>query len=211
MRHVGDCGDLRPDHASASADQPFIGRDQRGVGVDPEPAVAREHLHVEMQMAGGAVRVVEIVRDHADLLAFLDVTAVQHAIGIQRGRIHVHVAEANVLGRGVDLQRRRLLLRRADHDAVADRDYTLFLAIASTVRLAAGGTGAGADTLALVTEAARALPDIEAARLAEIILPGIAGVAAGELVERLVARFTIAEFLRLYEGGRLLQRKADLR
>jgi hypothetical protein len=45
-------------------------RDQRHVGTDPDPAVAREHLHVEVQMAAGAIGTVEIVGNDADFLAF---------------------------------------------------------------------------------------------------------------------------------------------
>src|SRR5215211_1416826 len=88
---------------SLAADQPLIGRNQRGVGIDPDPAVAREHLHVEVQMAGSAVGAVEIVGDHADLFALGDAAAVEQAVRIHGGRVHVHVAEADVLGSGVDL------------------------------------------------------------------------------------------------------------
>ena len=198
-------GGLGADLAAAAADQALIGRDQGGVGIDPEPAVAREHLHVEMQVARGAVGMVEIVRDHADLLALGDAAAVEHAVGIHAGRVHVHVAEADVLVAGVDLQRRRLLLRRTDHDAVADGDDRLLLGIAALGALAACvGHGAGADVLALMAETAGALADLETARFAEIVLPGIA--AAG-----CVGPVALAEGLRADEGRGLLQRKADLR
>jgi hypothetical protein len=36
----------------------LIGRDRRDVRVDPEPAVAPEHLHIEMEVTRGAVRMV---------------------------------------------------------------------------------------------------------------------------------------------------------
>src|SRR5215813_10599174 len=71
-RRVHDRGrrcDLRAELAAAAMDQPLIGGNQGDVGIDPDPAVAREHLDVEMQMPAGAVGMVEIVRDHADLLA----------------------------------------------------------------------------------------------------------------------------------------------
>ena len=54
-------GDFRSDLAAASVDQALIGRDQGDVGIDPEPAVAGEHLHIKMKVAGGAVGMVQII------------------------------------------------------------------------------------------------------------------------------------------------------
>ena len=118
----------------------------------------------------------------------------------------MHVAEADVLALCIDLQRRCLLLRRTDDDAVTDRDDRLQLGIAGVGDLLLRGAGAGTDVLALMAITAGALPDAEAARLAEIVPPRI---LAGGLV-RLVAGAAPAEGLRVDEG-RGLQRKADLR
>src|SRR5882724_1070485 len=174
MGNGGWRGGPRPDLAAVAADQPLIGRDQRGVGVDPEPAVAREHLHVEMQMTAGAVGMVEVVRDHADLFSLKDAAAVENAVGIQRGRVHVHVAKADVLVAGVDLQRGRLLLGGTDHYAVADGDDRLLLGIAAAGAFAVlRRTAAWPDILSLMTETGGALADFKTARLAKIVLPGI--------------------------------------
>ena len=83
-----------------------------------------------MQMAAGARGAVEVVRDNADLFALGDTASVEKTVGIHRGRVHVHIAKADVFGAGVDLQRRCLLFRRADHDAVAGRDDRLLLGVA---------------------------------------------------------------------------------
>src|SRR3977135_1857614 len=53
--------DVGPDLAPTSADKALIGRGQRHVGIDPEPALAREHLHIEVQMAARAVGVVQVI------------------------------------------------------------------------------------------------------------------------------------------------------
>ena len=83
MGHVGGgWGTMRPDFASPSADQALIGGDQRDIGIDPQPSIAREHLNVEMEVTGGAVGTVELVGNHPDFLAFLDVAATQDAVGI---------------------------------------------------------------------------------------------------------------------------------
>src|ERR1700761_2372745 len=154
-----------------------------------------------MQMARGAVGVIEVVGDHADLLAFGDPASAQQSVGIHRGRRHVHVAKADVFGRGIDLQHRRLLLRRTDHDAIANREHRLLLGIAMV--LGAGrGAGAGAYVLALMAEAAGALTDLKAAGLAKIVAPGIAGRL--ELA-------ALAERLRAHEGRGFLDRESDLR
>ena len=86
-----------------------------------------------------------------------------------------------MFGAAVDLQRRRLLFRRADHDAVADGDDRLLPGIAAIVAFAGRRAFPGADILALMAKAAGALSDAETAGLAKIILPGIAGIAAGRL------------------------------
>ena len=63
--------------------------------------------------------------------------------------------------------------------------------------------GRGADVLALMAEAGGALPDLEAAGLAEIVPPRICAAA--------LAGFALAERLRTDDGRGFLQRKADLR
>src|SRR5581483_10189864 len=105
--------------------------------------------------------------------------------GIHRRRIHVHVAETDVLGAGVDLQRRGLLLGRADHDAVAHGDDRLLPGIAPAGAIVLCRTGARPDVLALMAETAGALTDAETARLAEIVAPGI---SAGRQVRLVAAR-----------------------
>ena len=95
-------------------------------------------------------------------------------------------------------------LRRTDHDAVADRDDRLLLWIAGISALAAlHRARAGADVLALMAETGGALADLETARLAEIVLPGISAVA--------LVGPALAQGLRADEGRSLFQRKADLR
>src|ERR1700722_9302921 len=131
-----------------------------------------------MQMAGGAVGVVEIVRYQADFLALPDMTPVENAVGIHARRVHVHIAKADMFVAGIDLQRRRLLFQRADQHAVADRDDALLIGLAFGV---VKRTRRGPDILTLMAEAAGALSDAKTAGFAKIVLPGIAGVAAGQL------------------------------
>src|SRR3981189_3386353 len=122
---MSDRSQFGADLAAASVDQTLIGRDQGDVGIDPEPAVAREHLHIEMKMARGAVGMIEIIRDHTEFFAFLNMASTQNAVGIHVPWIHMHIAKADMFGAGLDLQRRRLLLRRADHNAIADSNNRL--------------------------------------------------------------------------------------
>src|SRR6202035_6110416 len=103
---------------------------------------------------------------------------------------------------GVDLQRRRLLSPRTDQDAVADRDDRLLLGIAGDGSFVVGETSARAEVLALMAEAAGALADAKAPRLAEIVPPG---KRAARLVG-FVGRAALAEGLRMHEGRRF-QRK----
>ena len=64
-------------------------------------------------------------------------------------------------------------------DAVADGDDRLLLGIAALGAFAVcSGHGAGPDILALMAETAGALSDLETARLAKIVLPGITAAAA---------------------------------
>src|SRR5262249_53430244 len=116
-------------------------------------------------------------------------------------RVHVHVAEADVLGARVDLQRRCLLLLRADDSAVAHREDRLLAWIAPAFD--ANGAGAGTDVLALMAVAVAALPDAEAARFAEIVTPRVAA-------PRRIGFVTGTAPLRV-DVGRRLQREADLR
>src|SRR5262249_51103479 len=156
-----------------------------------------------MGACGCAVRAVEIIRAHADGIAFDDPAAVEQAIGVHRRRVHVHVAEADVLGAGVDLQRRRLLLGGADDDGVAHGDDSLPLVVTS-LRALLGLAGTRPDILALMAKTAGALADVKTARFTEIVAPGIdAGHQA-----RLVAP---REGLRADRDGDAQQREADLR
>src|SRR5689334_6948275 len=125
-----------------------------------------------MHMAAGAVGTVEIVGNHADRFALVDAAAIEQAVGIHRRRVHVHVAETDVLGARVDLQRRRLLLGRADDDGVAHGDDRLPLVV-TNLRALFGLAGTWPDVLALMAETAGALADIETAGFTEIVAPGI--------------------------------------
>src|SRR6202012_6167426 len=100
-------------------------------------------------------------------------------------RVHVHVAEADVLDAGVDLQRHSLLLGRADHDAVAHGDDRLPPGIATVGTVLLCQAGAWVDVFSLVSESAGACTDREAAKLAEIVATGM---FAGWLILRGVAR-----------------------
>src|SRR3954451_1309259 len=194
--------DLRTNFAAAGADQALIGRDQRGVRTDPDPAVAGEHLHVEMQVHRGAGGMVEIIRDHADLLALRYDAAIEQAIGVQRLRVHMHVAETDVLGPAVDLQRHGLVLGSAYDPRIAHGDDGALLGITGLAAFTRRWALSRADVLALMAITAAALPDLETAGFAEIVAPGIGGRAL-----HLVA---LGIGLRVYERGRLLERKADL-
>src|SRR5215813_2202715 len=114
----------------------------------------------------------------------------------------MHVAEADVLGAGVDLQRGGFLLGRANHDGIAHRDDRLPLVVA-TGRALLSRARTRPDVLSLVAKTAGALADVEAAVLAEIVAPGIG--ASNEL--GLVAA---GELLRADRDGQAHQRKADL-
>src|SRR5215212_6262134 len=146
-----------------------------------------------MQVAASAVGAIEIIRNHADPLAFIDAAPVQKTSRVHNRRVHMHIAKAEMFGTAIDLQRGGLLLRRSDNYAVAHRAYRLLVAIAS------------------FRETLSALSDTETARFAKIILPWIAGVSAGPLVERLVGRPAIPERLRMGESGSFFQRKPNLR
>src|SRR6266852_4968583 len=184
-----------PDLAPAAADQTLIGRDQGDVGIDPEPTIAREHLHIEMQMAAGPVGMVQIIRNHADFLAFADTASVQHAVGIHGGRIHVHIAKADVFAAGVDLQRCPLLLQRTDHYAVPDSDHRPLFGIAAVGTFVNSRTRRRTNILALMAKSARALSDAKTSSLAEGILPWIAGIAANRLVDWQQYQLSMAGYL----------------
>ncbi len=122
----------------------------------------------------------------------------------------MHIAKANVFGWGIDLQRDRLLLWRADHDGVANGDHCLLLGVAAIGAFNIGRTRRGTDVLALMTKTARALSDIKTARFAESIPPGIAGISPCQFVRRLFGRSATPEFLRMDECHRFLQWKSNL-
>src|SRR4051794_34697456 len=99
----------------------------------------------------------------------------------------MHIAKADVFGAGVDLKRGRLLLRRSDNYPVADGDHRLQLGVAAFGACGLG-TRPGADILSLMAQTVGALTDAETAGFAKIILPWIASVSAGQVVERLVGK-----------------------
>src|SRR6266567_8486307 len=160
--------------------QTLIGRDQGDVGVDPQPAVAREHLDIEMKMARGAVGMIQIIRNDTDFFAFADMASVQNAVGIHAPRIHMHVAKADMFVARVDLQRCCLLLRRADQYAIADGNDRLVVGIAAVGALVTRRT-CRAHVLPLMAETARALSHAKTAGLAKIILPWIGGISTSRL------------------------------
>src|SRR3977135_1229030 len=163
--------------------QALIGRDQGDVGIDPKPAVAREHLHIEMKMARGAVGTIQIIGNDTEFFAFADVASVQNAVGIHAPRIHMHVAKADMFVARVDLQRRRLLLRRADQYAIADSNNRPVVGIAAIGAFVTWRT-CRADILPLMAEPAGALSHAKTAGLAKIILPWIAGISGSRLAWR---------------------------
>src|ERR1700722_17465798 len=213
MARRGCRGHFWPDLAPASVDQALIGRDQRDVGIDPQPAVARENLDVEMKMARGAIGVVEIVRYHADFFSLFDTASVQDTVGVHARGVHVHVAKAHVFVGGVDLQGCRLLFQRADQHAVAHGDDGLLVGIAAIGAFAMRRTWRRTDILSLMPKTAGALSDTKTAGFAKIILPWIAGVSANRLIggQRLVARPAARKGLGVGESRSLLQWKSDLR
>src|SRR6476646_5394029 len=121
----------------------------------------------------------------------------------------MHVAKTYVLVPGVDLQRRRLLLRRADHRAVADGQDRPLARLAAIGAFAARRTRCGPDILPLMAKTAGTLPHAKTAGFAKRILPGITGIAAKQLVahERFVVRSAVPERLRMGEGRGLSQWK----
>ena len=125
---------------------------------------------------------VDIVRYQADLLAFLDPPAIKKTVRIHRRGVHVHVTEAQMLVGGVDLECRRLGGRSPDDRSITNRHYRLLPRVAKTAAIVALLAGRRPKVLTLMAISGRALSDIEATRLAEIVLPGIAGVAADDLV-----------------------------
>ena len=137
-----------------------------------------------MQMAAGSVGAVQIIRNHADFLAFADVTSVQDAVGIHSHWIHMHVAKAYVLVAGVDLQRCRLLCQRANYYAIADRDDGPLVRLAAINAFIARRTRCGADILPLVPKTAGALSHPKTAGFAKIILPRITCFSASRPVQR---------------------------
>src|SRR5260370_16945863 len=157
-----------------------IGRDEGEVGIDRKPVVAREHLDIEMKMGGGAVGTIQIIRNDADFFAFADVASVQNAVGIHAPWIHMHIAKADMFVARVDLQRRRLLLRRADQYAIADGNNRLVVGIAAVGALVTPRT-CRAHILPLMSETARTPSHAQTAGLAKIILPWIAGISASRL------------------------------
>src|SRR5436305_3609946 len=103
----------------------------------------------------------------------------------------MHVAKADVLRAGVDLQRHPLLLWCADQDARADGDDRLLPRIAAFGAFGARRTYR-ADVLPLMAKAIGALAHAEIAGLAKAIPPWIDVVSFRKQVQRL-AGFAIAE------------------
>ena len=98
-----------------------MGGDEGHVGADVEPAVAGGDLDVEVEVIGGAGFVaIEEAPHQADAFAFAELAAGDHAVAIHRFGLHVEIAEADVLGCGVDDEIERLAATLALYDAVAD-------------------------------------------------------------------------------------------
>ena len=71
------------DDLAACADEAFVGGDQGHIGIDEDPAVARRHLRIEVQMIGGAARRAAVIGDGAEHFALDDFAAADHAGGIE--------------------------------------------------------------------------------------------------------------------------------
>src|SRR5690606_37520375 len=189
---------------AARTDQALIGCDQRDIRIDEDEAVAGRHLDVEMQViAGAGLRLAEIA-DLADDLALVNAAAAVQAVGVHLVRVHVQIAEADVLAGGVDDQKHRLAPGLAHDDAAARRhDIAVVRAAVGARRLRAPQWP---QVLTLMAPSARALGHQEAAALAEIVAPrllnklllGGAGVSAA------------AKHLRAGMDGRIGERETDL-
>src|SRR6185312_13403073 len=136
--------------------------------------------------------------------------------------------------RRIDEEEQRFLLGSAQDHAVGGGDRVLLVGlttVGAVVRLAAGTRP---DVLSLMAFSGRALPNLEAAVLAEIIAPGIAIVRAAAFVEDQraavhlahvrcalrahaaraaageIAIAPIVEALRIGESGRLASRETQI-
>ena len=114
----------------------------------------------------------------------------------------MHVAKADVLGAGIDLQRCGLLLQRTDDDTVADGHDGLLPRMASAFAVAVRRAGRRTDVLALMPEAGGALAHLEAAGFAKIVPPRIDTAAFA---------LALAKLLRADQGRGVIERKTDLR
>jgi hypothetical protein len=126
-----------PDNLATAADQPLVGGDQRHIGTDENPTVPAHHLRVEMQMIGGAAGAAAVIPHGADHLALADVTAADHAGTVQSVRVHVQVAEADMLARRLDDEIERLVARRPHQNTVAHRDHLVLVGLAAVGAFAA--------------------------------------------------------------------------
>src|SRR5271154_6651684 len=170
------------DDLSASADQPFISRNQRHVRIDEQPALASRHLHIEMQMIAGAAFARAVVANRTQHLAFGQRAPADHAGEILHVRVHMQVAEADMLVWCVGDKIKRLITRHAPDDAVAHRDHLILVGLAAVGAIVAQLAYARPDIFALVTEPGRTLGHGIIAMLAEIVAPRI-GVVLGLIVK----------------------------
>src|SRR5882757_9576956 len=134
-----------------------------------------------MKMARGAVGTIQIIGNDTEFFAFPDIASVQNAVGIHAPRIHVHIAKADMFVARVDLQRRCLLLRRADQYAIADGNNRLVVVGIAAVGALVTRRTCRAHVLPLMAETAGALSHAKTAGFAKIILPWIAGISASRL------------------------------
>src|SRR5205823_10249109 len=110
-----------------------------------------------------------------------------------------------VVGIAVAEHDRRLLFARAEHHPIAHGNDGLAVGIAAIAAVVTRRTRRGTNILALMSKSAGALSHAKIAGFAKIILPGIAGITAGRVVEhqRLVARWAAWEGLRADESRNL--------
>src|SRR5262249_7870254 len=171
------------DLGAACADQSLISGHERHVGIDKDPTGFGRHLHVEMQVIGGAALRAIVVADLSDDFTLVHKPAADDAVGVKLVWVHVHVAHTHMHRRRIDEQVDRFLLACAQNEAVMGCDHLVLIRLAAVGAVIEQRAGTGPDVLTLVAFASRTLADIVPAMFAEIVAPGIRVVDGRRLVE----------------------------